>query len=360
LKRAVSTDEVNWECVVKVANEYMVITALLTGLVGKGLLDPTPKDLQEYLLELHRLNRERNEKIKAQATRLVKRLNDVGVEPVLLKGAALLLADQSFDLGSRIMTDIDLLIRHEDVKSAVDGLLVYGYEPGVDEPEVFEFAHHFPPLIHPSELVPIELHVELLSPMELQVLTGSHTCADSSVINEKGLTYRLLSPSDSILYTVLHTEIHHRGWKSGALPLKEMHDFANLTVRYDDKVDWFLILGRMKDHGVEDALRSYLYAASRLFHTPIPPAIVPTRSDRLHFRRRILQVRFKSLMFVADRISEFMWLFSAQRIETRFGRSNTWADLAKRRVQYILHLIRKYVTGNKRNRLVNLLIGKKE
>ncbi len=360
LSERISSGKVNWESVVALANQYMVITTLYSRFKHKNLVDLLPDDLREYLRELHGLNKERNKGIRALTKNVVSRLNEVGVEPVLLKGAASLFADKDVDLGSRIMVDIDLLIRHEDAKTAVDSLLAAGFEIAVDEMEVYDHCQHLPPLVHPSVPVPVELHTELLSLMESQVLKGSQAFKNSKAGADEGLRFRLLSPSDSILYTLLHTEIHHGGYSSGAVPVKGLHDYATLAISHGDDVNWPYLRSLMKEHGLEDVLRSYLYTAWRLFRAPIPPGFAPTRSNRMHFQRRLMQVRFKWLKLITGRVAYVNWLFSASRIQTRFGPSDKLLGLTAGRLRYMLHLLRKYVFGNKRSRLWDLLIrGKK-
>ena len=360
LRRTISSGTLNWGCVVAIATEHVVITTLLSSLIRKDLVDLLPDDLREYLRELHRLNRGRNKRIRAQTKNVVNCLNAVGVEPVLLKGAAFIFADKHIDLGSRIMIDIDLLIRHEDAKTAVDTLFSTGFEIGVDEPELYDFAQHFPPMVHPSEPVPVELHTELLSPMTPQVLKASLAFNDSKAVTDDGLTFRLLSPSDSIHYTLLHTEIHHRGYSSGAVFLKGLHDYATLAISHGADVNWPHIQSLMKEHGLEDVLRSYLYVASRLFRVPTPSSLVATRSNRMHFRRCLMQVHYKWLMFIADRAAEVIWLFSTPAIQTRFGCSDKLLSLVGGRLKYILYLFRTYVFGHKKNRLLDVLIGRQK
>lgn len=356
LSRNICSGAVNWPLVVSIATEQVVITTLLNSLVNKNLFNLIPDDLKQYLGELHRLNKVRNGKILNQIKNVLEILNTIDVTPVLLKGAAFLYTDK--DIASRMMIDIDLLIRQKDGKKVIDSLFSEGYGLGVDEPELYDVAQHFPPLVHPSEPVPVEIHTELLPPMGPQVLKGSSAYNRSKAISDGELTFRLLSPSYSIHYALLHTEIHHRGHSSGAVFLKGFHDFATQTLSYGNDINWSDIQSLMKEYGLEDVLISYLYTAKRLFRVPTPPGLPAARASRIHFQRRLMQVRYKWLMLLADRISEIIYLFSAPAIQARFGCSDGFLSLLGGRMKYIQYLFRTYVFGKKKNRFLDVLMGR--
>ena len=355
LRCKIYSGAMNWPLMVSIASGQVVITTLLYRLVDKGIFELIPDDLKQYLLELHRLNKERNKRIRTQLKSVLEILNTVHVTPALLKGAAFLYSHE--DIGSRMMTDIDLLIRKKDAKKAIDGLFSAGYDYGTYEPERYVTEHHFAPLIHSSEPVRVELHTELLSSRKPQVLKSPMVFNQAKTVRDGEHTFRLLSPTDSIHYTMIHSEIHHRGHSSGAVFLKGLHDFAMQTSFYSNDVDWPYILALMKEHSLAGVLRSYLYTAKKLFKVPTPSGLAATHAERMHFQRRLIQVRYKRLMFLANGISIMRDLFSASTIKERFGCSDGFLSLAGGRLKYLQHLYRKYVRGGNRKRFLDDFMG---
>ena len=110
LEDQIRSGSVKWEHVLEIASRCFVVTALWAGFVRKGLTELLPPDFCEALRELHRLNSRRNLSIRTQAEEIIHLLNQVGVEPLLLKGIAHLFGNLFPDPGARIMTDVDLLI----------------------------------------------------------------------------------------------------------------------------------------------------------------------------------------------------------------------------------------------------------
>ena len=354
LRWKISSGAMNWPLVVSIASGHVVITTLLYRLVDKGLFELIPDDLKQYLRELHRLNKERNKKIQTQLKSVLEILNAVHVTPALLKGAAFLYSHE--DIGSRMMTDIDLLIRKKDAKKAIDGLFSAGYDFGAYKPEQYVAQHHFAPMFHSSEPVSVELHTELLSSRKPQVIKGPVVFNQTKTVRDGEHTFRLLSPTDSIHYSLLHSEIHHRGHSSGAVFLKGLHDFAMQTLSYSNDVNWPYILALMKEHALEGVLRSYLYMAKKLFNVPTPSGLTATRAERMHFQRRLMQVRYKQLMFFANGTSLIRDRFSANAIQERFGCSDGFLSLAGGRIKYLRHLFRKIVReGNIKRTLDDLM-----
>jgi ABC-type proline/glycine betaine transport system ATPase subunit len=69
-----------------------------------------PADTLDFFDGVATLNRQRNEKIHAEAINLALILNRMDIVPVLLKGGANLLSGLYADSAHRMMTDLDVLV----------------------------------------------------------------------------------------------------------------------------------------------------------------------------------------------------------------------------------------------------------
>jgi hypothetical protein len=182
----------------------------------KGLLGLLPDDLREALREIHRLNSLRNQRIMNQTAEIVGRLNDLGIEPLLLKGAAFLCGDLFLDRGSRFLSDIDILIPPDRLASAVEGLDALGYRT-LPRPDVFlcRFTpkvipqHHLPAMGRPEDEAILEVHATLCPPAELNLVGIEEAWNAAERVEVEGLRFQVLSATHTVLHNLQHSEINH-------------------------------------------------------------------------------------------------------------------------------------------------------
>lgn len=92
----------------------------------------------------------------------LRQLNRLGIEPVLIKGMSL--ANRYPHPHWRIMSDIDLLVRRQELERTMQTLTRLGFEKGYPEPAAhWDNHHHAPPLHHPSSGLWLEVHHSLHS-----------------------------------------------------------------------------------------------------------------------------------------------------------------------------------------------------
>ncbi len=116
-------------------------------------------------------NTRRQMQLRAQAVKLARALNAAGLEPVFLKGTALMWAEPAPHAGFRRQLDIDLLMPPEQLAPAARALLADGYlfcDYARPQPELFDdpqraarlaaHHHHLPPMLKPGQGATLELH----------------------------------------------------------------------------------------------------------------------------------------------------------------------------------------------------------
>src|SRR5512133_3331157 len=165
LQRIAATGEVDWPAVAERANRADLAPALCVALEAKGLMSVAPELFQEYLRELHRFNLDRNQALLQQLRVVVRLLNDIGVTPLLLKGAAALATDLYPDPGMRFMADLDLLVPEELLGRSVAAVRRSGYEVPESYPGLVDSkgSKHYAPLARSGAAATIELHRRLLT-----------------------------------------------------------------------------------------------------------------------------------------------------------------------------------------------------
>jgi hypothetical protein len=346
-------DSVRWERVVELANMALVTPTLWTAVVQLGVEDAVPEDVAWYLSELHSMNRTRNHAIKQQIVEIIVALNQIGVEPLLLKGAAFLITGMYDDPASRIMSDIDVMFRIGDVEKVLETLSTLRYRSQVLEASLFDFCQHVVPMFRSGEPAAIEIHTRLFHEWtDPEVVTNEDVWTDSVPVRVDGLSLRVLSPSHSAIYNVVHSEVHHENFELGRISLRDLLDLAIISRLHSASIDWRSIEARMKRHDLGRVLRSYLHIGMKLFGSPVPPDFRPTAGSAFHYYRCLLVLSIPALSIPALKVFR---LFSANRMQKRFGCSSGVFQLARTRMGYAWYLVRKYAVGPKRGLLLTLL-----
>ena len=205
----------------------------------------------------HALNTDRNAQLLTQLERVVTRLNQAGIKPVVLKGAAHLATGLWPTLGSRLISDIDLLVEAEAVEPAFSTLEEYaGIGPQVREhPEVNARHKHMTPVINAGGPAAVELHHA--------VYTGAaERLAPVGLLRERARPIRLggggealiLSATDRVLTAMLHGPAGNGTWLVPTLQTRDMLDIHFLDAAHGDEIDWLWIQFQLASTGWEVAL----------------------------------------------------------------------------------------------------------
>src|SRR5205814_10594214 len=111
-----------------------------------------------HLHAAHRSNVGRNMVLRATSWELAGALNRAGIVPLFLKGS-LYLVDGTFpDIGARVMSDLDLLVRSEEVGRAIQSLEALGW---VANPKEAYLHPHEIPLARRGAVHVVELHTSV-------------------------------------------------------------------------------------------------------------------------------------------------------------------------------------------------------
>jgi hypothetical protein len=318
--------------------------------MNKGLDEDLPDELKCYLSGLHNLNLQRNILIKQQAEEIIRSLNEIGIEPILLKGAALLFTNAFNDFGARILADLDIMVLEADVEKSWKILSAAGYKTHDPDAPVDTWAHHLPPMLRDGEPAAIELHTQLFSRYDGKMLLTAADCFEEAVtIKTKSLCFKILSPNHFIIHNIVHSEVHHRHFYSGIISLRRLLDLAVISDVQPNAIDWKSIEDKMEEHGIRHIHRSYIHVAATLLDASVPCDSGPTIRSKLHLKRCLL-------IYGSGRIHALFWWWTdrvrlcqivgqnltAERAKIRFGCSNGIVDLNKTRLKYLWFLFRKY------------------
>jgi hypothetical protein len=214
-----STD--TWRDILAAADRGLVLPRLATAILASA--ESAPPDVSEYLAQCLELCVMRDGELRGQLMELLRRLNDRGIRPVVMKGATALL-DGTRGATGRVMLDLDLgipeAVHHPAAFAALHEL---GYEAS-GPLEVNPAHHHFPSFFLDGALSRIELHYRLAS--DQKDMTWDEEGACSRLVDQEfqGLRFRTLSREDAMRLSYMQCR---RGCELGYVVLMKWLDFLD-------------------------------------------------------------------------------------------------------------------------------------
>ena len=129
LRSAIVSGRLEWQIILDIANNQKIAPTFWVALRKRRLIEYLPSEARDCLFKYHLLNALRNKGLTEQAIEVVRQLNTIGIEPILLKGSASLFVKTFEDPGSRVMVDLDILVPKQSAEDCWNALLSMGYLP---------------------------------------------------------------------------------------------------------------------------------------------------------------------------------------------------------------------------------------
>lgn len=343
LQARIASHKIPWKWVTWLANRYLVTPALFGALRANGLSVDLPDDFCAYIGELHRLNQARNQRLKEQTREAVRALNALGIEPLLLKGAAHLFGDTFRDTGARVMTDLDLLVPTAKFDMALAGLGDLGYRSYGARYQHYGESHHAPPLFRPGDHATLELHRQALPAHFAELMPDQSLWSDTIAIEQNGLGLLVLGPTSHVMLNIIHSQIIDRHHAARIIDLRQIHDLVMICHAHPHRVDWLTLSERFAKSHHGEVLHTYLYLAHRLFAMPSPPGFEPTEAEIRHYRQATGQIN--RFWFALDWITRFERLWhslSAASIRGRYGDDGRTGAILRGRLQFLTYMLKKH------------------
>ena len=277
-----------------------------------GLSDRFPLSFMEALKFKAEKVMFHNMLVKRETVNVLKALEQEGIPVIPLKGV--IFSERYFGgWAVRGTSDVDLLIRREDLERAVRCVRGLGFQKEDRYHSLHYHTEYFKDLPAVGESISVELHWNLLrkhtSEIRMERLWSSArplVWADVSGACCKEL------PLDHTFYAIcLHSSKHHM------LSLKHVLDVVHLIYRYGPSIDLERIMQMAREDGTCRQVRAALTVAYRMF--PGLNRILPfTQPVRLPFFRcslireaeqRIKSYRYYAYLFCYPLITLDQWKY---------------------------------------------------
>lgn len=205
IKNFIPNTEEQWDHIFYYADRWLVAPLLYDRLHQKNLHTVCPKDFLQALNAYYLANKKRNDNHRRVLLDTVKILNDIGIKPILLKGAHALV-ELLPNHRTRIISDIDLLILDAKELYALDALQKKGYiQEHKGSIKNNPQSHHLDPLFHPSREVYLELHRRPnYSEYYPNILEYCFNPKHLIEVNIENLSFYALHPWQILLYNQIH------------------------------------------------------------------------------------------------------------------------------------------------------------
>jgi hypothetical protein len=286
----------DWESVLRAAMDESLLPLLHSRINQCELGPAVPPDIVEFLSAVEELNGERNSRILNEVKLAARLLNQVGIEPVLLKGVAYLTMGVYRNPATRYIGDIDLLISEAQLQTAVQILTQNGFE--ADGSDQFgHFRHHHPPMRRAGSVF-IEIHHSLCLGSCRSLLPPSGVIEQSVPCDLDGAKVRVPCPEDLFTHLIVHSQIQHpyneRIWP----PLRAMSDLDLVVRRFRNVIDWSCIENRFRKAGKFGVLVLHLSQVSESLGIDAPFRFQMNAMTRLRWLRRRLLRRIPALRYL--------------------------------------------------------------
>jgi hypothetical protein len=301
---------VSWELIVEVASFHYATTTLAACF---GPDADVPGDVRDYFESVLELNNKRNEQMLSTLARVAGLLNVIDIEPVLLKGAALLAEGIYPQPSMRILGDIDILIPEDRSAEACVALKAAGFDTkwsAVSPPA----HHHLPMLVDSQTGTGVELHTDVISRSADAVIATGWFCEKARPAIFRSQRVLLPDPTRNAGHIIFHSEIFHELYALNKVQLRHVIDLVLLRMRHGRAIDWDELDHRFSASGAGEVLATYLHLIGELFgqavpqlgHAPRTGAMAELRStesrDGFHFQIERLQITCDRLLTYSSHV----------------------------------------------------------
>ncbi|MBR0718461.1 nucleotidyltransferase family protein [Bradyrhizobium liaoningense] len=292
---------VEWTSVIGLANETLTTPALIDFVDQYASV--LPEDVCAYIRQIHNRNVLRNDRLAVQLEEAVVAMNDRGVTPVLLKGAATLATAPDERRGVRLMSDLDIMVVPDEAERAVAALRAIGYQ--IHDQAAPDSRRWYVELIRSRDVGTIDL--QRAAPGPAYVYRGAGHALNHCVPALLGRgSVRIPTPTYRALMLIIHDQFQDYGYWLGDLDLRHLVELRDLSNSVGG-LDWKELTSHVSGELMRNAVETQLFALAELLGVEIPHSLRSRLIPRLQFIRQMMQARFPAtrVPFLAMTVLDF-------------------------------------------------------
>lgn len=261
-------DDSEWDALLENSKRHLVTPILYYRLKALSEQIDLPPRLAERLHLVYLQSTTGNIRLRSELLRALKTITKADIPCILLKGAHL----SEFvyeDIGLRVMEDVDLLFRKEDLEKAQACLLANGF-------------------LGPGSRLQIDLHwyIEQYLDVDMKTIWNS-----AHSVQFDGIPVLVLSPEHLVVHLCVHLAFHHQFRFAG---LRTLNDIRQVLKHYRSAIDWHSVIRYAKEWGTENGVYLTLLLARDLAGAMVPEDVLvrtkPENFDRSYTEWAIAQI----------------------------------------------------------------------
>ncbi len=252
-------NENEWEELLAAARRHKLGPILFHSLKPYYSVSNIPPKYQDLLRKIYFNSANRNMRLYSQLEEVLQKFAKEDIPVILLKGAYL--AKYIYgNIALRPMSDIDLLVKHDNCEQVHRILIENGYSTRKEAG------------LHPylkEGRIPLEIHTHLKSLPSVEHINETALWTRTKKVNLGKTEAMALCPEDLFLHLCLHNCIQHR-FENG---LVACIDTVYFLKHFEEKLNWEQLWIRAQDWGIERAVYLMLALTERMIRLPMPEQI---------------------------------------------------------------------------------------
>ena len=277
---------VDWMSLLGLANHTLTTPSLMEFV--SCFEQRIPEDVCLYVREIYQRNLTRNDRLAAQLAEAVTAINASGVMPVLLKGAATLATASSSRRGSRLMSDLDIMISPDETTAVLHGLFALGYSLHYQTPPHAE--KWYAELKRPIDVGMIDLHRSTPGTAFFYRPAGD-VLGHCKLTPVGGGSAYVPSATYQALMLIIHDQFQDYDYWIGNIDMRHLLDLQALA-NSQEGIDWDKLAALTPSKLARNAFESQLVTLSAMLGVDVPIRMRTRFIPRLQYRRRLTQARF--------------------------------------------------------------------
>ena len=214
-------NDIFWDKFVQIGSSHYVIPAIYYKLKQRDYLRLLNDELVSYLEEIYSQNLKRNLELVKEVNEISNTLKSNNIDHVFLKGAALVSSIYKDSLGIRMLGDIDILIKKNQMQKVRFLMENYGYKSMLNfHPN--QHKRHLDRIINKKKIFAIELHFTITEKIKFDC---------NEFINSKKNLNNILIPNqtDLLYHTIINYQLNDYGSIKAGFHLRTLFDVVNIS-----------------------------------------------------------------------------------------------------------------------------------
>ncbi|MFN2591977.1 MAG: nucleotidyltransferase family protein, partial [Candidatus Dormibacteria bacterium] len=263
---------------------------------------------------------------------VMRSLNGVGIEPLLMKGALYFFDGTLRDLGARFTGDLDVVVPRGRWEDSIQALRGAGYVP--DPGKAYMHPHELP-IVAMGTPSSVELHSALGSAGVARVLPVEEAWRSSRHFAVEGAHFRGLSATHAGLHNVLHGQVQDLNHAVFVIPLRQLHTLLCLQRTKGTEIDWEAIGDRLRHHGLQGAYTGHIDLAGRLLGMRVPVPVGPGARGHSLIALAMFQLRWP-----ADLNRNLRFALNAEYLDHLYAHGHRLSPLLRARARHLYRALR--------------------